>query len=166
MTTTHRPTAQPTPNPARTIPLMSSFHTTPASSAQADMSTIDYAFLPSFESLYPSAGSDPFRQVRVPLLPDNSVADSPLHAPEAVDAPLVQPQIVIMAADPTRVSAVSMLSEVEGMSPDGVELSFAHDNWGRRPAEEQQYAGGMLRTLWDGLVDDVLGDKQKMKPAI
>lgn len=126
---------------------MSSFHTTPASKAQVDTSTIDYAFLPSFESLYPPSASDPFRQVRVPLLPDNSVANSPLHAPEAVDAPLMEPQIVIMAADPTRVSAVSMLSEVEGMSPDGVELSFAHNNWSRRSSEDHQYAGGMLRML-------------------
>lgn len=147
---------------------MSAFHTTPASNAQADPSTIDYAFLPSFESLNPRASTDPFAHVRVPLLPDNSVAShrSPLHAPEVPDAPLVQPQIVIMAADPTRVSAVSMLSEVEGMSPEGVELSFAHDNWGRRPTEEQQYAGGMLKTLWDGLVDDVFGEQQKMKPAM
>lgn len=146
---------------------MSSFHTTPASNAQADTSTIDFAFLPSFESLNPRSNVDPFAQVRVPLLPDNSVADHrPLHPPEALDAPLAQPQIIIMAADPTRVSAVSMLSEVEGMSPDGVELSFAHDNWGRRPAEEQQYAGGMLKTLWDDLVDDVFGEKQKMKPAL
>lgn len=144
---------------------MQSFHTTPASShvhVQAGPSTIDHAFLPSFESLYPSASAvDPFAHVRVPLLPDLTnqssasaglVQGRPLHPPETPDAPLAPPQIIIMAADPTRVNAVSMLSEVEGMSPDGVELSFAHDNWGRRPAtaeeeHQRQYAGGMLRAL-------------------
>lgn len=71
-----------------------------------------------------------------------------------------------MAADPSRVHAVSALSEVEGMGPDGVELSFAHEYPVRGTSEGQQYAGGMLTNMWKGLVDDVFGAADKAKPAL
>lgn len=167
LTTTHRPT-NPLPSSTRTIPLMQSFHTSPRPSARADTSTIDFAFLPVLDA--PSS-ADPLwatAALRMPLLPDN-VAPSrapTLFAPEAVDEPLQAPQIVVMAADPAAVNAVSALTEVEGMGPDGIELRFG---FGRGGVVEddggEEVAGGMLTDLWKGIVDDVLG-AQKGKVAM
>lgn len=166
----------PTPNPARTIPLMQGFHTSPTSPAQTDTSTIDYAFLPDLYQLQQQqanpSGASLGASIRLPLLPDNFAPERTptLFAPELADEPLREPEIVVVAADPSSVNAVSALTEVEGMSPDGVELSFAHDfgsgSSGR--GKEERYAGGMLTDLWKGLVDDVIGGGggQKMKPAM
>ncbi|KAL1864875.1 hypothetical protein Daus18300_007442 [Diaporthe australafricana] len=169
LTTTHRPT----PSPHRVIPLMQGFHTTPAPRyAQADVSTIDFAVLPSREALWPSAPEGAaFSRVRVPLLPDNFAPNRAAFAPEAADAPLRAPEIVVMAADPSSVNAVSALTEVEAFSPDGVELSFAHafgggGSGGRGAAQEESYAGGMLKDLWAGLKEDVLGPASQAKPAL
>lgn len=149
---------------------MQGFHTTPAPRyAQADVSTIDFAVLPSREQLWPSAPEgDAFSRVRVPLLPDNFAPNRAAFAPEAADVPLPAPEIVVMAADPSSVNAVSALTEVEAFSPDGVELSFAHayGGGGRGAAREESYAGGMLKDLWAGLKDDVLGPASQAKPAL
>lgn len=178
----------PTPNPGRVIPLMQGFHTTQqARPLQAPPHhPIDLAVLPGADLLFAAAASSPSSSaaaagepiIRVPLLPDNfAPARSPTvgHVPEVPDAPLAAPEIVVMAADPAAVNAVSPLSEVEGMGPDGVELMFVHDysagagRQGGRRAEGEggQVAGGMLRGLWDGIVDDVLGGAgAKVKPAV
>lgn len=181
ITTSHRPVV-PTPNPGRVIPLMQGFHTTQqARPLQAPPHhPIDLAVLPGPDLLFAAAASsssagEPI--IRVPLLPDNfAPARSPTvgHVPEVPDAPLAAPEIVVMAADPAAVNAVSPLSEVEGMGPDGVELMFVHDysgaaagrQGGRRAEGEGQVAGGMLKGLWDGIVDDVLGAGAKVKPAV
>lgn len=167
----------PTPNPGRTIPLMQAFHTSPTSPAQTDTSTIDYAFLPDLHQ--PGPARAPLgASIRLPLLPDNFAPQRTptLFAPELSDEPLREPEIVVVAADPASVSAVSALTEVEGMSPDGVELSFAHDFVGSGSGrdgsggQDEGYAGGMLTDLWKGLVDDVMGGGggggQKIKPAM
>ncbi|ROW00783.1 hypothetical protein VMCG_06520 [Cytospora schulzeri] len=162
---------------------------------------MDNAVLPSLntpyspplsESLFPSFSAAAAEDliIRVPLLPDNfAPARSPTvgHVPEVPDAPLAAPEIVVMAADPAAVNAVSPLTEVEGMGPDGVELMFAHDRAAAAAAAaagagagrsarregsggEGEFAGGMLRGLWSGIVDDVLsggGAQQgKVKPAM
>ncbi|KAI3390727.1 hypothetical protein diail_8775, partial [Diaporthe ilicicola] len=139
--------------------------------AQADVSTIDFAVLPSREQLFPTVPEgDAFSRVRVPLLPDNFAPDRSAFAPEATDAPLRAPEIVVMAADPSSVNAVSALTEVEAFSPDGVELSFAHgyggDGGRGDAAQEETYAGGMLKDLWAGLKDDILGPAGQAKPAL
>lgn len=168
---------RPTPSPQRVIPLMQGFHTTQAPRyAQADVSTIDFAVLPSREQLFGGpAGNDAFSRVRVPLLPDNFTPNRAAvpgsFAPEAADAPLRAPEIIVMAADPTSVNAVSALTEVEAFSPDGVELSFAHAFGGGAggrggAAQEERYAGGMLKDLWAGLKEDVLGPNGQAKPAL
>lgn len=151
---------------------MQGFHTTPAPRyAQADVSTIDFAVLPSREALFGGPSQDTFSRVRVPLLPDNFAPNRAAvpgsFAPEAADAPLRAPEIVVMAADPSSVNAVSALTEVEAFSPDGVELSFAHGfgsgGRGGGAAQEETYAGGMLKDLWAGLKEDILSPA---KPAL
>ncbi|POS70946.1 hypothetical protein DHEL01_v210659 [Diaporthe helianthi] len=164
-------TTRPTPNPHRVIPLMQGFHTTQAARyAQADVSTIDFMVLPTREQLFGAHDDDASSSrpaVRVPLLPDNFAPDRASFAPEATDAPLPAPEIVVMAADPTSVNAVSPLTEVEAFSPDGVELSFAR-GWGadRDAPQQELYAGGMLKDLWAGLKEDILSPNGQPKPAL
>lgn len=153
---------------------MQGFHTSPAPRyAQADVSTIDFAVLPSREQLFGGPpGQDAFSRVRVPLLPDNFTPNRAAvpgsFAPEAADAPLRAPEIVVMAADPSSVNAVSALTEVEAFSPDGVELSFAHGFGasGRDAPQDEPYAGGMLKGLWAGLKEDILSPGGQAKPAL
>lgn len=149
---------------------MQSFHTTQKPFARADTSTIDFAFLPALDT--PLSGAAAAAALRMPLLPDNVETDRAptLFAPEAVDEPLQAPEIVVMAADPSAVNVVSALSEVEGMGPDGIELRFGFGRGGGGGGEEAaaggEYAGGMLKGLWNGLVDDVLGSSPKGKVAL
>lgn len=161
-------TTRPKPNPHRVIPLMQGFHTTQAPRyAQADVSTIDFMVLPTREQLFGGQDNAPGPRVRVPLLPDNFAPDRASFAPEATDAPLAAPEIVVMAADPSSVNAVSALTEVEAFSPDGVELSFAR-GWGagRDAPKQETYAGGMLKDLWAGLKEDILSPNGQAKPAL
>jgi hypothetical protein len=155
----HRP--HPLPSRSRTIPLMQTFTTSSAPRARADTSTIDYFVLPPPETLHQSSSSSSGEPpLRVPLLPDNFTT---MHAPETPDGPLLQPEICVVAADPDNVSAVSPLTEVEGMGADGVELGFVH-GLGKKSQKEER--GGMIRDLWKGLVEDVFGEEQpKVKPA-
>lgn len=143
---------------------MQAFHTTPSTPAQADPSTIDFAFLPDLSVAAPSTHF----VGRVPLLPDNFAPSRDtlptIFAPEAADEPALMPEIVVVAADPANVSTVSALTEVEGMSPDGVELSFVHDR-ASSSSSTQPYAGGMLTGLWKGLVEDLSGGA-KTSPAL
>jgi hypothetical protein len=142
------------------VPLMQTFHTSRSAPARYDTSTIDYAVLPALYNSEPESSSSDI--IRVPLLPDTHFLPIGVetHAPEQADTPLAAPEIVVIAADPSRVMPAA-LTEVEGMGVDGVELRFMHDDAAADDAESQ----GMLKDLWKGLVDDVFGEKTP-KPAL
>jgi hypothetical protein len=138
--------------------------TTTAAFARLDTSTIEFAHLPSTAQLAldPSApdDSDPFSRLRVPLLPDNFEPDrSQLdgHSPEELDGPIAPAEISVIAAHPEQVVPAA-LTEVVGVDPDGLELSFVHEG------EEQQQSvgaeGGMVRDIWAGLMEDIFGSSK------
>ncbi|CAK7211392.1 hypothetical protein SCUCBS95973_001099 [Sporothrix curviconia] len=160
-TMTHRPTPSPVPSPNRVVPLMQTFNfrTSAPKAARLDVSTIDYAVMPSFAA---EAVNDV--ALRVPLLPDNFEPNRQNlegHAPEVADGPLAGPQIVVVAGHPENVVAASALTEIEGMGVDGVELSFAHlplaggAEASSSGSSADGSSGGMIRDLWKGLVDDL-----------
>ncbi|KAH8671057.1 hypothetical protein BX600DRAFT_237636 [Xylariales sp. PMI_506] len=151
---TTRSANRPHPPPRR-VRLMQTFSSSSSRPRAVEQHSIDYAVLPSWESLQ-APQTDSASRLRVPLLPDNFLAH---HAPEASDAPLPMPEISVVAADPENVS-ISALTEVEGMGIDGVELKFAHEG----PVVERE--PGMLTDLWKGLVDDVLGEQSHRKLAV
>lgn len=134
------------PHPApRRMRLMQTF--TSSATRPAQVGGMDKLVLPDMQNIESQSAS----RLRVPILPDNyDVHNAPLPAAE----PVLAGQINVVAADPEKVS-VSALTEVEGMNLDGVELKFAHE------APKKQSEPGMLRDLWKGLVDDVLGGKTK-----
>ncbi|KAI8945266.1 hypothetical protein F4801DRAFT_138796 [Xylaria longipes] len=137
----------PHPQP-RKMRLMQTFSSTATPNAPAK--SIDNIVFPG-SAVFDGTSQDPFRNLRVPLLPDNVMFQ---HTPESADAPVKAPEISIIAANPDLVSP-SALTEIEGMGMDGVELRFIHD------AEPAQQEPGMLTDLWRGLVDDVLGQQSK-----
>jgi hypothetical protein len=140
---------RPHPAPKR-MRLMQTFTTSAPRTAERKRSTMDFAVLPGASSLEGEA-MDPYAHIRVPLLPDNFMAH---NAPEALDEPSPMPEINIVAANPELVS-VSALTEVEGMTMDGVELKFAHSE--SAPESEPS----MITNMWQGLMADVFGDGKK-----
>jgi hypothetical protein len=99
-----------------------------------------------------TGGYDPYAHIRVPLLPDNTSPPAGFRLPEAADAPLPLPEIVVVAPDPAQ-ELPSALTEIEGMGVDGVELKFAHE-LGREgeAAESFEMGRGMIRDLWKGMM--------------
>ncbi|KAL1902983.1 hypothetical protein Sste5346_000895 [Sporothrix stenoceras] len=176
-TMTHRPTPQPVPSRNRIVPLMQTFNfrTTTPRDARRDVSTIDYAVMPSFAGEADrAAGSAASRMaLRVPLLPDNFSPDRQNldgHAPEVADGPLAGPQIVVVAAHPENIVAASALTEIEGMGIDGVELKFAHlgeesSSGSSSSSSKEASEPGMIRDLWKGLLDDLSGSSAVPKTA-
>jgi len=136
---------------------MQTFHSS-SSSSSASAAHLDAAFLPSMADLAgpPASASGP----RVPLLPDNYSA---AHAADTSDATVQLPEVSIVAANPENVIPGTPLSEVEGIGLDGVELKFVHEGRSNRvqELESEGQSGGMLRDLWKGMVDDVLGPSKR-----
>ncbi|POR37247.1 Uncharacterized protein TPAR_02559 [Tolypocladium paradoxum] len=155
LATAHRPTPQPS-MANRSKPLMQTFHSTAPSAAMHTSSThLDAAVIPSMRDLAGPSAAD--AGPRVPLLPDNYSA---AHGPTGSDGPVHVPEISIVAADPENVVPATSLSEVQGISLDGVELKFVHEGQ-HHSLREEEGSGGMIRDLWKGMVDDVLGPAKK-----
>ncbi|CAK7270579.1 hypothetical protein SEPCBS57363_004174 [Sporothrix epigloea] len=158
-TTIHRPTISPVPSRNRVVPLMQTFNfrTSVPKEARLDVSTIDFAVMPSL-----TAEAARNFTLRVPLLPDNYKPDRQNldgHTPEVADGPLASPQIVVVAGHPEDVVAASALTEIEGMGVDGVELQFAHlpisGGTEASTSSTDSTSRGMVRDLWKGLMEDL-----------
>ena len=136
---------------------MQGFQTSAPKQAAHDASTIDFFFFP--EAPEP-AQANPFANVRVPLLPDNYQPDrSPgsLHAMEELDEAVPGPEIHIVASHPENVSPAS-ISEVAGN--DGLDVDIGHLTAGFTGTSLKDLKeAGVLKELWSGLVDDILGPK-------
>ncbi|KFA61383.1 hypothetical protein S40285_03615 [Stachybotrys chlorohalonatus IBT 40285] len=156
MTTAHRPTPQPS-IANRNKPLMQTFYSDASAVSSVPSSHLDASVLPFMGE---AAAAAPEAGPRVPLMPDNYTAASQFSAADvsssSSEATLVSmPQIV--AVDPSRVNA---MSDVEGI--DGVNFGFFYEQQAaEQPKEESQQTSAMLKDLWKGMVDDVLGPSKK-----
>lgn len=81
------------------------------------------------------------------------------HAPELPDLPLLRGEISVVAAHPEAV-AVGALTEVVGVAG---EMSLGDLTRAFAEKVEEGKGAGVLRGLWDDLVDDVLGEKVEVK---
>ena len=93
-------------------------------------------------------------------MPDNY---SHYVAESAEDAGLDQPEVTIIAADPEKVSSSSPMAEVSDIGLEEVELKFAHKGAGA--ARDEAHQGGMLKDLWKGMVEDIMGSEPAKKMA-
>jgi len=124
-----------------------------AAASNATAKSVDNFVFPGSAALEGTT-EDPFTNLRVPLLPDNVNFQ---HTPETQDSPVTTPEISIVAANLNAVSP-AVLTEIEGMGVDGVELQFVH--------ESESSDSNMLTGLWR-MVDDVFGQQSsKGKLAI
>ncbi|KAH7011497.1 hypothetical protein EDB80DRAFT_711975 [Ilyonectria destructans] len=147
ITTTHRPTPQPSiTNRAR--PLMQGFHSSTPS--QTPSAHLDATVLPPLHPV--PVTSEPLP--RMPLLPDNYGA---YHASlsDAADLSARFHAGAIVASDPDNVVPGAPLAAVEGVTMDGVELKFAHE----QPRDQDQST--LIVDLWQGIVEDVIGSQKK-----
>lgn len=139
---------------------MQTFHSTaPSAATHASSTHLDAAVIPSMRDLAGPSTADV--GPRVPLLPDNYSA---AHGPTGSDVPVQIPEIAIVAANPDNVVPATPLSEVQGISLDGVELKFVHEDQHYSPREEESGGGGgggMIRDLWKGMVEDIIGPTKK-----
>lgn len=148
ITTTHRPTPQPSiTNRAR--PLMQGFHSSTPS--QTPTAHLDATVLPPLHPV--PVSSEPLP--RMPLLPDNYGA---YHASlsDAADLSARFHAGAIVASDPDNVVPGAPLAAVEGVTMDGVELKFAHE----QPNQDQDQST-IIVDLWQGIVEDVMGSQKK-----
>ncbi|RDL37932.1 Uncharacterized protein BP5553_05365 [Venustampulla echinocandica] len=148
----HRPAAPVT----RTIPLMQTFRSSAPKQAVRDASTMDHFTFPQI----PDVPSNPFAKLRVPLLPDNY---SPDRSPEsglmveAADEAVFRPEINVCASHPENV-APAALSEVVGNEALEVDLGQLTAGFSSS-ADADSKEPGVLKELWSGLVDDLIGSK-------
>ncbi|RFU72094.1 hypothetical protein TARUN_10169 [Trichoderma arundinaceum] len=156
LTTAHRPTPQPS-IANRTKPLMQTFSSVATSPASIPAAHLDAAVLPGLGSL---SASSSFADAlpRMPLLPDNYGAAHPV--PDA-DLPVSIASSSIVAVNPEKVIPATPLSSLRGVL-DTIELKFVHEVPAAAAQEESQ---GMIRDLWKGMVEDVLGSSQQLRKS-
>ena len=147
------------------------FTSTRALTAQRDSSPIDYAFLPSLRTIEDPSTRD---SLRVPLVPENfSPRRTGAHAPLLQDYDNVhRATIITAAADSTHVSAPSA-SEVHDNNAHHVDfhdvaekLNQTAKSVSQGVEREAEVAGGFVKQLWGGLMDDVFGAKQRSRSTV
>ncbi|KAH9223709.1 hypothetical protein DL95DRAFT_379723 [Leptodontidium sp. 2 PMI_412] len=149
---------RPTPTTTRTIPLMQGFRTSAPKQSAGDNSTIDFFFFPEVP---PAEPANPFQKLRVPLLPDNYNPDrSPGsgNALESLDEAVPRPEISIMASHPENVAPAAM-SEVVGNDGLDVDIGQLTAAFSTLLPETNSKEPGVIKELWSGLMDDILGPK-------
>jgi hypothetical protein len=134
---------------------MQGFQTSAPNHRSGDASTIESFIFPDISQEPPA---NPIEKLRVPLLPDNYYpnrsADS-FHAAEELDTAAPKSEISIIAAHPDTVLATAM-SEVVGN--DGLEVDIGQLTSGFSDhVREEVKEPGVLKELWTGIVDDILG---------
>ncbi|KAK3673700.1 hypothetical protein LTR78_006253 [Recurvomyces mirabilis] len=137
------------------------FNTSRTLKAVKDTSTIDFAYFPHVD---PDTPLDDYSQMRVPIIPTNYTPNrTGAHAPEQETIVVFKPQINTMSADAVY---LPMAADLRDNDNDTVNIDFhamadkVANNIRRMkvPVEEQ---AGMMKQLWNEMVDDMLGASQK-----
>ncbi|KAJ5281515.1 hypothetical protein N7478_006887 [Penicillium angulare] len=142
-------------------PASRQFNTSRSSKAVGDSSTVDLVYMPSMADF--EAG--PFRtSPQVPVLPDLTSH----HEAQSSSAPPMKPQIYTVAGAGADVAASAMSEVVDNHAVDLDPFSLTEAVGRSRVGEELQRktngsgssAPGVVKELWAGFLDDVLGPKQ------
>ncbi|KAL3424348.1 hypothetical protein PVAG01_03629 [Phlyctema vagabunda] len=161
----HRPAPTSAAPVYKIIPLMQGFQTSAPKQSALDNSSIDFMFIPDMPEPEPL---NPFARLRVPLLPDNYSPDRSSSSPnavEALDQAVPRPEISIIAAHPENVVAAA-LTEVVGNAAIDVPIEDLTTGFSSTPAEEANKELGVLKELWNDLIDDLFGSKATPKTAL
>ncbi|MCJ1290465.1 hypothetical protein MMC34_002003 [Xylographa carneopallida] len=136
------------------------FNTSRALKAVNDSSTIDFAYMPQFTL----GQTSPPEIMRIPLLPDNYEPPRRSVAHQEAMEPVIRPTIETASADGTNlVSAMSEVTDNHSVEIDMFDLTKqvgkAAKGMMDTNVENVKKSGGMMREVWNGFVDDLLGKK-------
>lgn len=128
-----------------------------------DSSTIDFAYFPQYELREPAKNEI----MRIPILPFNSTA--PARSNEALES-VIRPEITTISANGTHIESPSAMSDVTdnpghtGLDPfDLTNTVTAAASRVTNVSIERLQEPGVVKTLWEGLLDDVLGVRKTAK---
>ncbi|KAJ5081989.1 hypothetical protein N7532_011032 [Penicillium argentinense] len=137
------------------------FNTSRSSSAVGDTSPVDFIYMPTMSEM--ETPSVRWTSPQIPVLPDmhSLPADTP-------SAPPMKPQIYTVAGSGADVAASPMSEVVDNHAVDidpfslteAVGRSRVGEEMNRRTNGETSTESGVVRELWTGFLDDVLGPKQ------
>ena len=106
--------------------------------------------------------------MRIPILPFNSTA--PARGDEAVES-VIRPEITTTSANGTHIESPSAMSDVTDnpghTNLDPFDLTNAVTTAASKAAGvpiKSLQEPGAVRSIWDGLLDDILGPKNNVKP--
>ncbi|KAF2229945.1 hypothetical protein EV356DRAFT_520446 [Viridothelium virens] len=134
------------------------FNTSRALKAVNDSSTVDFAYLPRFETEAADA------QVQIPLAPDSTQVN-PDAASFVEEAAVHRGEISTSAADIPH--NVAHMAEVHDNSAAPIDYhTLADVVSGTASKLSSATKGGTLREVWDGFLDDLLGPKSGGPKAV
>ncbi len=159
----------PSPRATKGTASIRRFSTTPINNAMHDRSTIDFAFFPTNSSIDLEVDGNSITTIRVPLLPDvpASLSSSMLQPPETPDEVVFRGEINTMVHESTLEHPPSVMSDVvdnAAIQIDPFDLSSSVEKAARKMTggnvvgeESGETKKGVLREVWDGLVEDLMG---------
>ncbi|MCJ1377671.1 hypothetical protein MMC17_000767 [Xylographa soralifera] len=141
-------------------PVSRHFNTSRSLKAVNDSSTIDFAYMPQFTL----GQTSPPEIMRIPLLPDNYEPPRRSLAHQEAMEPVIRPTIETASADGTNiVSAMSEVTDNHSVEIDMFDLTQqvgkAAKGMMEKNVENVKKSSGMMREVWSGFVDDLLGKK-------
>ncbi|MCJ1414695.1 hypothetical protein MMC32_001022 [Xylographa parallela] len=141
-------------------PVSRHFNTSRSLKAVHDSSTIDFAYMPQFTL----GQTSPPEIMRIPLLPDNYEPPRRSIAHQEAMEPVIRPTIETASADGTNVvSAMSEVTDNHSVEIDMFDLTKqvgkAAKGMMENNVENVKKSSGMMKELWSGFVDDLLGKK-------
>ncbi|KAL9115401.1 MAG: hypothetical protein Q9227_000722 [Pyrenula ochraceoflavens] len=149
-----RPQAPPSPRP---------FNTSRAAQAPHDSSPIDFAFLPAS----PRRTVTDYSQARVPILPDGYT--TPSSVPVTEEASVMKPEIYTVSdpngTEKTGPSPTIEVTDNHAVEIDPFKITDAVEKakaGATRVKEEVDKEKGVVRGIWEGFVEDVMGKKEKL----
>ncbi|MCJ1315243.1 hypothetical protein MMC15_000559 [Xylographa vitiligo] len=145
---------------SESAPVSRHFNTSRSLKAVNDSSTIDFAYMPQFTL----GQTSPPEIMRIPLLPDNYEPPRRSLAHQEAMEPVIRPTIETASADGTNVvSAMSEVTDNDSVEIDMFDLTKqvgkAAKGMMDTNVENVKKSGGMMREVWSGFVDDLLGKK-------
>jgi hypothetical protein len=145
------------------ISQFANFNTTAHAQAAHDQSTIDYAFFPI--DYTPEVVPD---WIKVPYVPDNYSPVRPVIASE--DAGEHFEGISLASADSTHINSPAILADSSELLQHDIDpyqktIADAAKKEADGISKEADEDLGVFKTLWNGLVEDIMGPAKKGEPV-
>lgn len=133
-------------------------------STSRDQSTIDFAYFPSAAEHEAVTSTI---VMRVPILPNNYSERDMSERHEPMVESVIRPVISTVSANGTHIDTPSAMSDVvdnHAADIDHFELTKHVTNAASKVADvgtqQIENYGGSIRSLWEGLMDDVFGERK------